>query len=251
VVSVIVPLYNYSQYIGDCIQSILNQTYRNIELIVVDDCSTDSSLAAARKYEKDNVHVISLRKNRGYSAAKNEGIIRSSGNIIITLDADDMLTPTSVEERVEEIEYHNIPFVHGLAFYVDGDISLEDCYKKESIFKVKGLPIHAQGVAMRREVYKKYGLYEETMRATADKEFWWRLFGQKEWTGRDDGFKPKIRRKLLGEPVAYYRKHKNSMWWKKKRNLDGYNRKSLDDMCKYWYKRRWNEGINAENTRML
>jgi len=194
-VSIIVPLYNYKKYIGYCIQSILNQTYKNFELIVVDDCSQDSSYDKARKFEKkDNrVKVIKFDKNYGYSKAKNEGIILSKGNYITILDADDMMTKNSIEIRIKKLIEFDVQFIYADAITVTGAISLSDCYnidsskiknkklKEFSYFSSKDLyNIHAQTVMVRRDVYIKYGLYDENLRARSDREMWWRLFGKND-----------------------------------------------------------------------
>ena len=96
-VSVIIPLYNREKYIVDTIKSVLNQTYKNIELIVVDDASTDNS----RKMLSPFLNKIKLleypdRVNKGQSAAINLGIRYSSGEYLAILDSDDLFTPEKV-----------------------------------------------------------------------------------------------------------------------------------------------------------
>ena len=97
--SVIIPLYNSEEYIAETIDSVLNQTYKNIEVIVVDDGSADGSLAIAKKYESDNVHVYH-QENSGAPAARNYGFRLSKGQYIQYLDADDKLTPRKIEKQV-------------------------------------------------------------------------------------------------------------------------------------------------------
>lgn len=262
-VSVVVPLYNYQSFIGDCIQSILNQTYYNLELIVVDDRSIDKSYKVAKKFEdKDSrVKVIRLDRNRGYSTAKNEAIVRSSGEYIITLDADDMMTTTSVEDRLKATIDYCVPFVYADAIKIVGNISLQKCYglDHDNVKKVVRIPpnkpkfiydpsngihnIHAQTVMIHREVFKQYGLFDENLRSRSDREMWWRLFG------KDDSEKPKIDSYYLNSPVAYYRSHYNSMWKKRKRDpvLD----QKVINMSEDAYNRRKKDGINRKNTRFL
>lgn len=88
--SVIVPVYNVEKYLGKCLASILNQTYRDFELILVDDGSTDNSSRICDYYESndDRIKVIH-KKNGGLSSARNEGIKYSSGEYIIFVDSDD------------------------------------------------------------------------------------------------------------------------------------------------------------------
>ena len=246
IVSVIVPLYNYRKFIGDCIQSILNQTYINFELIVVDDCSVDNSYKVAKKFEKKDkrVKVIKLDKNYGYSKAKNEGIIRSKGDYIITLDADDMMTKNSIEVRLQAALKYGVEFVYANAFFVKDNISLKQCYVSNNHRINKSLDlyhIHAQTVLVRRSVHKEHGLYDEDLRARSDREMWWRLFG------KNKSDKIKISNYYLNKFVAYYRYHRYSMWRKRKR------KKELDErvirMSEKVYKIRKREGITIKNTR--
>ena len=100
-VSVIIPLYNAERYISECLDSVLNQTFDNYEVIVVDDCSTDNSVAIVESYaEKFGGRLILSRmdKNSGSGGLpRNKGIMLSRGEYIQFLDADDMLTNTALE----------------------------------------------------------------------------------------------------------------------------------------------------------
>jgi len=247
-VSVIVPLFNYSNYIGYCIQSIINQTFVDFELIVVDDCSTDNSYKIVKKFAKKDkrIKVIKLDKNYGYSKAKNEGIIISKGKYITTLDADDMFTKNSVKIRLNAMTKHKVDFIYANAFFVKNNIDLNKCYKHNSHKINKSInlyEIHAQSVMMDRKVHVKYGLYDESLRSRSDREMWWRLFG------KDSSEKSKISSYYLNDQVAYYRFHRQSMWRKRKRNpkLD----KEIINMSKKAYKMRKKEGITKENTIFL
>jgi glycosyltransferase involved in cell wall biosynthesis len=241
-VSVIVPLYNYEKYIGWCIESIINQDYPNYELIVVDDCSTDASCKIARKYENKNIKVMQLETNSGYSKAKNEGIIVSQGEYIVTLDADDMLTKHSITPRLEALITSNAGLVHARAFDVSADASLEDCYKIKK--KKRSEPkIHAQTVLVPRWLHQKYGLYDENLPSRSDKEMWWRLFG-KGCAG-----KHLVLKKYIKNDVAYWRRHKASMMHRRRRNPK-YHKKITRKLEKAFAMRQ-KEGITSKNTRML
>lgn len=247
-ISVVVSLYNYRKYIGDCIRSVLNQTHKNLELIVVDDCSTDISYKIVKKFEKKDsrVRVIKLDKNYGYSKAKNEGIIISKGEYIVTLDADDMMTKKSLENRLKVMIKYNVDFVYADAFFIKGKISLKKCYEtnKHRISKSLDLyNIHAQSVMMKKIIYINFGLYDEKLRSRSDREMWWRLFGKNKKTI------PKISYYYLPIPVAYYRYHRYSMWRKRKRKpeLD----KKIINMSEKAYNMRQKEGITKNNTRFL
>ena len=89
-ISVIVPVYNTVNYVRYCVESILSQTMKDFELILVDDGSSDGSEKICDEYSKNNLNVISLhQKNKGVSAARNLGIEMASGDYIVFVDSDD------------------------------------------------------------------------------------------------------------------------------------------------------------------
>ena len=98
-VSVIIPLYNKARYIKRAVQSVLNQTFENFELIIVDDGSTDESLEIVRGITDDRLRVIQ-QANAGPGAARNRGMDESSGEFLAFLDADDEWTPHFLERTV-------------------------------------------------------------------------------------------------------------------------------------------------------
>ncbi len=96
-VSIIVANYNNAQYLPECFDSILKQTYKRIEIVVVDDCSTDNSKEIIQSYAAKNPGIFSpvlLKKNVGVAKARHEGIVKAKGNYITTLDADDHYADT-------------------------------------------------------------------------------------------------------------------------------------------------------------
>ena len=101
-ISVVIPVYNAEKYIGECLDSILAQTFQNFEVIVVDDCSTDSSVAVVKNYlPKFNgrLKLARTKKNSGCGGVpRNIGLPLSRGEYISYLDADDAITPTAFEE---------------------------------------------------------------------------------------------------------------------------------------------------------
>ena len=107
-VSVIVPIYNVEIYVGKCIESIINQSYKNLEIILIDDGSTDSSLSICKKYEKkdDRIKVIQ-KNNEGVSITRNLGIELSKGKYIQFIDSDDYIEKNMIEFLVKNIEKTN------------------------------------------------------------------------------------------------------------------------------------------------
>lgn len=109
-VSIIITCYNYAEYVGEAIESVLGQTYKNIELIVIDDGSTDESVEKMNKYRK-SIRVVS-RENRGVIYTRNEGVRLSNGKFTMQLDADDTLEPTYVDECVKAAEKDDLDIVY-------------------------------------------------------------------------------------------------------------------------------------------
>lgn len=103
-VSVIIPMYNSEKYITDCINSVINQTYKNIEIIIINDGSTDQSASLCKELvEKDSrVNLINI-KNSGVSTARNIGIENSTGDYITFVDSDDWIKENMIELAVEKI----------------------------------------------------------------------------------------------------------------------------------------------------
>jgi len=242
-VSVIVPLYNYEKYIGDCIRSIQNQDYENFELIISDDCSTDSSYQIVKSFECRNIKVIRMEKNLGYSKAKNEAIVISQGELITCLDADDMFTKNSISCRVRAIVDRGLSFVHARAVNVRGDITLQQCYDLAPPYRRETPKVHAQTVMLKRKVHRRYGLYDEGLRSRADKEMWIRLFG-KNCAG-----KHLVKKGSIKNDVAYYRKHKQSMMSKRRKNKK--LQLMLTNQLQMAIKMRAKHGTTKGNTRFL
>lgn len=106
-VSIIISNYNYQLWVGEAIQSCLSQNYKNIEVIVVDDCSTDNSRKVIQELQRKNPSVIksfTTSCQRGPSHARNLGIEKSRGAYFLFLDADDLLLPNAVEFLLESIK---------------------------------------------------------------------------------------------------------------------------------------------------
>ena len=108
-VSIIIPAYNHKEYIGETIQSVLNQTFENFELIIVDDGSTDGTTEEIKKYKDKRIASL-WQKNSGPSAAINKGLKVARGKFWGFLPSDDVYEPEKLDQQVGLLEKKNFPW---------------------------------------------------------------------------------------------------------------------------------------------
>lgn len=174
-VSIIIPVYKVEQYIYRCIESVLNQTYRQLEVILVDDCSPDGSMETVKKLINESSKSTDLRFkylrhecNRGLSAARNTGLDAAKGDYIFFLDSDDEIVPNCIETLVSGSEDGKIDVICGGLEYCgsvelfgsDSNFNCRDAYYigEKAISKafVAGLiPYSAWNKLLRRDVLCK------------------------------------------------------------------------------------------------
>src|SRR5215208_1895402 len=104
--SVIIPAYNNAEYLGDAINSVVNQSYPNFELIVVNDASPDNAAEVIKSFTDPRVKYVEHQVNKGLSAARNTGILNASGDYIALLDGDDYFHPDKLKLHAEFLEAH-------------------------------------------------------------------------------------------------------------------------------------------------
>ena len=105
-VSIIIPVYNSEEYIKRCLESVINQTYKNLEILIINDGSKDKSDEIIKSYKDDRIKYIT-QENRGLSGARNTGIDNSTGDYIMFLDSDDSIDLDAVSLLVERIKRIN------------------------------------------------------------------------------------------------------------------------------------------------
>lgn len=121
-VSIIIPVYNTEKYVQATIESILQQTLKEIELIIINDGSIDSSLSILEKLvQQDSRISIYTQRNRGLSVSRNEGLKHVQGEFIYFMDSDDLLSPDTLEQCYQKCVSNNLDFV-----FFDADILNED-----------------------------------------------------------------------------------------------------------------------------
>ena len=106
--SIIVPVYNVEKYINECLSSLINQTYKNIEIVVINDGSSDNSLSLIEEYSRidDRIRVID-QKNMGLGYTRNVGIDNAVGDYILFVDSDDYISLNTCEEIEAVLSYNN------------------------------------------------------------------------------------------------------------------------------------------------
>jgi len=175
-VSIIIPLYNKEQYFERCFNSVAKQTYKNIECIIVEDCSTDNSLKLAEHLVRNyvgNIKFVLIKHefNIGLSAARNTGINNSNGEYVYFLDSDDEITDNCISSLVMLVEkYPDIDIVQGnmyqypraekdiydikgkLPEFIRGNLEIKKCYFNR-------LPVNAVNKLIRKKFITQNYLY--------------------------------------------------------------------------------------------
>lgn len=139
--SVIIPVYNVEKYVGKCIESLINQTLKDIEIICVDDCSTDDSLSIVEKYAKKDkrIKIIKHKKNSGRSVTRNTGIKNVSSQYIMFCDSDDFYDKTMCNEMYNAIEKSGADIaVCGMNIIYEADKNLKQSDDEYYKIKYKG-----------------------------------------------------------------------------------------------------------------
>jgi glycosyltransferase involved in cell wall biosynthesis len=185
-VAVVIPSYNYGRFISDSVESVLRQTYSPIELIVVNDGSTDDTEARLRRYG-DRLRVIT-QPNSGLSAARNTGIHAAAGEFIAFLDADDWWEPEKIGRQVEvlcgrpelgavgcgerQVDANGREF--GLWIQPEPGVSKTDTLRMavQRRFWIGG---SGSGILARREVFDEVGLFDPSLAWCEDWDMWLRI----------------------------------------------------------------------------
>lgn len=167
-VSVIIPVYNTEKYVEKCINSVLNQTLKEIEVIIINDGSTDNSLEIINKFSVDERIKIISRENKGASKTRNEGLNLSKGKYLYYLDSDDYLEGNdALESLYKKCEDENLDIVIFDYYKVEGNSKkyITTIQEKECINKVKNIynMIDFNGCSIwckmiKKELYLKNGI---------------------------------------------------------------------------------------------
>lgn len=239
-VSVIIPTYNRAKYLPEAIDSVLNQTYQDFEIIIVDDGSTDNTEDIVCQYVEGAPERIRYlhQNNKGVSAATNNGIIESKGEYICFLDDDDYYLRQSLELRTKALNLYDADIIIGKLnrIYVATsqgkiDSSFPLKYRKAVIkrhgkfyicdgptfFKMainKGFFVHTSAIMFKKQFLNQIGLFDESLKSSQDIDIYFRVFSSaKNFIYIDD-------------TLSSYRHHLN-------RHSNDLNRLFLDERRRY------------------
>jgi glycosyltransferase involved in cell wall biosynthesis len=188
-VSVVIPTYNYGHFLGEAIQSVLDQTIQCFEIIIVDDGSTDNTREVVKTYKDNRIHYL-WQENHGVAAAQNTGIKASTGEYVTILGADDTYLPQNLELKVGLLDSQpEIDLVCSDAYFVyDNNQSTTDTLWNKKQFKYTGSPVEAarqplkellfrscfimpQATMLRRRVFEIIGYFDESLPTHEDWDF--------------------------------------------------------------------------------
>lgn len=185
-ISVIMPVYNSQNYLTDAIESVLNQTYKNFEFIIIDDCSTDESWEIIKKYSDNDKRIKKFRnkKNLGIAKTRNNGfkLVNKNSKYYAIFDSDDILTPNRIEEQVKFLEKNeNYALVGSHIIIIDKngrEIGIRR-YKTNNLDIKKRMffynPIAQSAVMIRASVLEEVGYYDENYSGCEDYDLWLRV----------------------------------------------------------------------------
>ncbi|MBR6127579.1 glycosyltransferase family 2 protein [bacterium] len=139
-ISIIIPIYNVEKYLSQCLESAVNQTFKDIEIICINDCSTDSSLQILEEFaSKDSrIKIINNPQNVGWSTSERKGLAAAGGKYIMFIDSDDWLEPNACETAYNQIEKTKDDLVYfGFKFYYETDDNYKIDETRLKPFKTK------------------------------------------------------------------------------------------------------------------
>ena len=180
-ISVIIPVYNRRQLIGRAIRSVLAQTYKEYEILVIDDASTDGSAAAVRDEFGNAVRLIEMETNQGVSAARNLAINRAKGEWLAFLDSDDEWLPEKLDRQMWALAETHLQVCHTEEIWIRNGVRVNACkhhkkYGGEIFFRALPLCVMSpSSIVIHRDVFNTIGLFDEQLLACEDYDLFLRL----------------------------------------------------------------------------
>lgn len=183
-ISVIIPAYNSSRFIEETVLSVLNQTYKEFELLIVDDGSTDSQKEIVQRIARCDTRInYFYQQNQGVSAARNFGFKKSSGEYVAFLDSDDVWLPDNLRLKLDKFMSGNYGLVHSDAIVIDENSNLTE----EKLQGAEGMILQdmlawegtripgPSSVLVKRSVIDQIGVFDKNLSTSADQDFFFRI----------------------------------------------------------------------------
>lgn len=191
-ISVIMASYNHERYIRECIQSILDQTFQDFEIIITDDGSRDGTVPVIGEFKDPRIHLTSFPENRGACVAANNSLRRATGQFVALLNSDDAWKPTKLQEQMDFMGGHpDIGACFAKVTFVDESsrVLKPQEYEYSQVFEVQNRPRSAwlshffsrgnclchPSILIRRKCYDEIGPYDERLASVPDLDAWVRL----------------------------------------------------------------------------
>lgn len=174
-VSIIIPIYNSEKNLSECINSVLNQTYKNLEIIIVDDKSTDRSIDIVKKIKDKRIKLIELKENSGAAIARNKGIELATGNYICFLDSDDYWYPEKIQKQLDFIK--DKAFIYSEYLYLKPNKTHKASVPKSLTYEqlLKNSAIFTSTVMLNMEYLNKEDIYMPNIRRGQDYGAWYKI----------------------------------------------------------------------------
>jgi glycosyltransferase involved in cell wall biosynthesis len=197
-ISVLMPVYNTSEFISEAISSILNQTLADFELIIIDDASTDNTIDKIMEFKDDRINLIQKEKNTGYTNSLNIGLKIAKGEFIARMDGDDISVCDRFEKQIKYLKEHLSVVVCGTnyQFLDSGKINLHPEHPdKLKVYLLSGCYVAHPTVMMRRSLLIENNIFYDPYCEPAEDFNLWVLLSNHGDIGN------------LGEPLLKYRVH--------------------------------------------
>lgn len=206
-VSVVMPNFNSEKYLEEAVRSVLNQSYCNLELLFVDDCSTDGSMEIIKRFDDARIKIFSTEKNSGAAVARNIGIKNAIGRWIAFLDSDDLWLPTKLEKQLRFMTDGDVAFsfTHYRAINADGKMIA--CFNpKKSEYGYKQILRH-NSIGCLTAIYDAQRLGKVFMPVSAEK--------REDFACWLSILKTGVKARCMSESLSLYRVRGNSVSSKK------------------------------------
>jgi len=209
-ISVIIPAYNAAKHIKETLQSVLSQTYPNIEILVIDDGSTDNTKQIVKSFGAKVRYYY--QENSGPSAARNKGVKEAKGKYIAFIDSDDLWCKTALEKMMVSLKenHSDLVFSNALISYENGSEEIFWVEKPSNQNIFSNLIFEnflLMNCLVNKEIFKRVGPFDETLKKVEDFDFWLKAA------------KAGCKFSFINEPLFIYKKHAESASFNKEEML--------------------------------